>query len=224
MVTSLGGPWVREHTPHLIVLPERTGEAAEESPGPTATRWADLVASGTGHRAGLAGEIERRVGSLKPDDPATHIYTSGTTGLSKGVTLTHHNLLWDAQAMVRTGAFDRDYRTISSLPLAHVAERLWSIYFPLVVGGHLYCLPDTKDLLDALTWHRPSTFLAVPRVWEDQRLVAHQIDRSDTVFAPRSLPCMDMPNGWPVRRSVPGTSDRELTEKGRNTLRGRRKS
>jgi long-chain acyl-CoA synthetase len=124
------------------------------------------LASGAEHRAALADEIERRVGSLNPDDPLTYIYTSGTTGLSKGVTLTHHNLLWDAQAMVRTGAFDRDYRTISSLPLAHVAERLWSIYFPLVVGGHVYCLPDTKDLLDALTRHRPSTFMAVPRVWE----------------------------------------------------------
>ncbi|MFE1879188.1 AMP-dependent synthetase/ligase [Streptomyces diastatochromogenes] len=159
-------PWVRKHAPHLIVLPERTGGSGTVSPESAATPWADLLASGAGHRAALAQEIERRVGALKPDDPLTYIYTSGTTGLSKGVTLTHHNLLWDARAMVRTGAFDRDYRAISSLPLAHVAERLWSIYVSLELGGHIYCLPDTKDLLDALTRHRPSTFMAVPRVWE----------------------------------------------------------
>ncbi|SHH31333.1 AMP-dependent synthetase/ligase [Streptomyces sp. 3214.6] len=163
-------PWVRENRPHLITLPPQQSHKAEPTPpaGPPTT-WTQLLAAGAEHRTLLAEEIERRIGSIRPDDPLTYIYTSGTTGLSKGVILTHRNLLWDAEALERTGCFAYDYRVISSLPLAHVAERLWSIYMPLHLGGHVWCCPDAHDLLDSLRAHRPSFFMAVPRVWEKLR-------------------------------------------------------
>ncbi|MFD5228685.1 AMP-dependent synthetase/ligase [Streptomyces qaidamensis] len=160
-------PWTAEHDPHLITLPAHpTHVAAPAPPVNTPTTWQELLASGAGHRSTLLDEIERRSGALRPDDPLTYIYTSGTTGRSKGVTLTHHNLLWDAEAMVRTGGFDCDYRVVSALPLAHVAERLWSVYLALHLGGHVWCCADPKDLLDGLRAHRPSCVMTVPRVWE----------------------------------------------------------
>lgn len=161
-------PWVAEHAPQLITLPVRPGGAAAHTPTETApaTTWPELVADGARHRRFLADETEQRCVSLRPDAPLTYIYTSGTTGQPKGVNLTHHNLLWNAEAMVRTGGFDHDYRVVSSLPLAHVAERLWSVYLTLHLGGHVWCPADPKDLPDSLRTHRPSCLLTVPRVWE----------------------------------------------------------
>ena len=162
--------WVKEHRPHVITLSEQQGIEASQAPAAgTPATWPELLATGSRHRADLAGEIEHRVALVRPEQPLTYIYTSGTTGLSKGVILTHRNLLWDAEALERTGEFKYDYRAVSSLPLAHVAERLWSIYLPLHVGGHVWCCPDATMLLDSLRRHRPSFFMAVPRVWEKLR-------------------------------------------------------
>ncbi|MGV9853469.1 AMP-dependent synthetase/ligase [Streptomyces sp. NPDC003442] len=173
-------PWVREHRPHLIALPDQQ-DCEATIPAARPQQWSELLGWGAQHRATFAREIEHRITALGPDDPATYIYTSGTTGLSKGVTLTHHNLLWDAQALHRTGCFDFDYRVVSSLPLAHVAERLWSIYMPLHTGGHVWCCPDPYRLLDALHRHRPSFFMAVPRVWEKLQQGAELLLASPTL-------------------------------------------
>ncbi|MFG2731574.1 AMP-dependent synthetase/ligase [Streptomyces canus] len=167
-------PWVQEHHPYLITLPpHQSCEAAPSNSTPTT--WPELLGRGAERRTDLGEEIERRVKALRPEDPLTYIYTSGTTGLSKGVTLTHRNLLWDAEALHRTGCFDYDYRVVSALPLAHVAERLWSIYLPLHLGGHVWCCPDAQDLLDSLRRQRPSFFMAVPRVWEKLRQGAEMV-------------------------------------------------
>jgi long-chain acyl-CoA synthetase len=158
-------PWVQEHRPHLITLPPDHGCAAVSAPG-TPTTWPELLGTGSRLRAEFAEEIERRTAALRDSAPLTYVYTSGTTGAPKGVILTHRNLLWCAEALERTGSFDYDYRVVSVLPLAHIAERLWSLYLALHLGGHVWCCPDPKDLLESLRRHRPSYFMAVPRTWE----------------------------------------------------------
>jgi long-chain acyl-CoA synthetase len=163
-------PWVQQHRPHLITLAPDQDCAAVSSPG-TPTTWPELLGTGSRLRAEFADEIERRTGALRGTTPLTYVYTSGTTGTPKGVILTHRNLLWVAEAMERAGSFDYDYRVVSALPLAHIAERLWSLYLALHLGGHVWCCPDPKDLLESLRRHRPSYFMAVPRTWEKLRQV-----------------------------------------------------
>ncbi|MYS32887.1 AMP-binding protein [Streptomyces sp. SID4920] len=158
-------PWVRNHRPHLITLPQEQGDQAVRAPG-APTTWPELLGTGARLRTELVHEIERRSGALGDSSPLTYVYTSGTTGTPKGVILTHRNLLWGAEALERTGSFDYDYRVVSALPLAHVVERLWSLYLALYLGGHVWCCPDSRDLLASLRRHRPSYFMAVPRTWE----------------------------------------------------------
>ncbi|MFJ3214112.1 AMP-dependent synthetase/ligase [Streptomyces flaveolus] len=164
-------PWVQEYRPYLITLPDQPDQpdGRMAAPAGAIATWAQLLRAGALHRTDAMAEIDRRISALRPDDPLTYVYTSGTTGPPKGVILTHRNLLWDARALERTGSFDYDYRAVSALPLAHVVERLWSLYLALHLGGHIWCCPDTKELLASLRQHRPSYFMAVPRTWEKLR-------------------------------------------------------
>lgn len=122
--------------------------------------WEDFLATGT-------GEVPDRVADL--DEPATIIYTSGTTGLPKGVVLTQRNVLFLLGSMSRITAFADGYVNLSYLPLAHIAERIFSHYFGLLRHGHTWFCHDQADLLPTMTEARPQAFLGVPRVWEKLR-------------------------------------------------------
>jgi len=69
------------------------------------------------------------------DDLATIIYTSGTTGMSKGVMLTHGNILANGEdALNALTLNDRDM-TLSHLPIAHSFERTAGYYTVMMGGG-----------------------------------------------------------------------------------------
>src|SRR5699024_9909439 len=57
-------------------------------------------------------------------------------------------------------------RSVSYLPLAHIAERMLGIYMPVVNAGHVTICPEQSQLLPTLTEVRPHGFFGVPRVWE----------------------------------------------------------
>ena len=137
--------------------------------------WADVLTRGSSSLESNHGELSTRLANSRSDDVATYIYTSGTTGMPKGVILTHANLLYVMEACDRMGFFIGGYRVISYLPLAHIAERLWSLYFPLKTGGDVLLCPDQGQLMTYLRLQRPSFFMGVPRVWEKLRDAATMI-------------------------------------------------
>ncbi len=110
--------------------------------------------------------LDARIKAQQPDDTCTLIYTSGTTGNPKGVMLSHHNLTWMAQSCVETYACNTDERLISYLPLSHIAEQVFSLYIPMACGGCTSFAQSLALLGDNLREVRPTSFLAVPRVWE----------------------------------------------------------
>ncbi len=55
---------------------------------------------------------------------------------------------------------------ISYLPLAHIAERMITVHFPLTVGNAVYFAPDIQQLAQYLKEVRPHVFFGVPRVYE----------------------------------------------------------
>ncbi|MGD8441245.1 MAG: AMP-binding protein [Holophagae bacterium] len=110
--------------------------------------------------------LDRRIEALEPDSPCTLIYTSGTTGEPKGVVLSHFNVLWVADAMVRQFHVTEHDVLVSYLPLSHIAEQLISLYLPLLVGGAVCFAESLETLAETLREVRPTFFFAVPRVWE----------------------------------------------------------
>jgi long-chain acyl-CoA synthetase len=149
---------------YLVVL-----DGAEEGDGPGVLGWDDLVARG---RDALAGdgsgfeELRRRVG---PEDNATLLYTSGTTGPPKGVLLTHQNVLYQITALDRLTGLPQGGSSVSYLPLAHIAERVLSIYGPLTRRSHVWFCPDPTQAVEYVREARPTLFFGVPRVWEKVR-------------------------------------------------------
>jgi len=131
--------------------------------------WADFEALGRERLAAAPGEITARVAAIKPGDPLALLYTSGTTGNPKGVLLTHRNILYEMAAAERMGVVVPRVRWVSYLPLAHIAERMFSIYLAIGAVGHVHFCPDAAQLVRVIGKVRPTAFFGVPRVWEKIR-------------------------------------------------------
>ena len=131
--------------------------------------WADFLALGRERFAAEPGEIAARMAAIKPEDPLALLYTSGTTGNPKGVLLTHHNILFEMAAADTIGVIVPRVRWVSYLPLAHIAERMFSIYLPIHAAGHVHFCPDAAQLVRVIGKVRPTAFFGVPRVWDKIR-------------------------------------------------------
>ena len=103
--------------------------------------------------------------AVRPDNVLTIIYTSGTTGPSKGVEITHANMLAELGATNRVVPLDERDSVISYLPDAHIANRWGSHYTAMYTGMQLVPLPDLKQLISVLPTVRPTLFGAVPQIW-----------------------------------------------------------
>ncbi len=103
------------------------------------------------------------------DDLAAIIYTSGTTGHSKGVMLTHGNLVYDALAVEGVIAVDTNDRFLSILPLAHTYECTLGLILPVLRGAQVCYLdkpPTPRVLIPAFGQVKPTAILSVPLVIE----------------------------------------------------------
>jgi long-subunit acyl-CoA synthetase (AMP-forming) len=103
--------------------------------------------------------------AVGPDDLLTLIYTSGTTGPPKGVQLRHSNLLAEMDGLSSFG-IEAGGRAVSYFPMAHVAERNSSHYLPMGYGLTVTCCPDPRTVAAYLPEVKPTSFFAVPRIWE----------------------------------------------------------
>jgi long-chain acyl-CoA synthetase len=104
--------------------------------------------------------------AVQPDDVITLIYTSGTTGNPKGVEMTHAHLLFEAQALDAVLGVQFGDRVTSFLPSAHIADRTMALYNQEVFGAQVTVVSDARAIAAALPDVRPTTWGAVPRVWE----------------------------------------------------------
>ncbi|MBI5807504.1 MAG: AMP-binding protein [Ignavibacteriales bacterium] len=106
---------------------------------------------------------------VEENDLALILYTSGTTGHSKGVMLTHKNVVYDAIATVEMVGANSSDRFLSILPLFHTYESTLGLVIPIMVGASITYLdkpPTPAVLLSALKKVKPTVVLSVPLVIE----------------------------------------------------------
>jgi long-chain acyl-CoA synthetase len=102
-------------------------------------------------------------------DLAAIIYTSGTTGNSKGVMLSHKNLVYDAHITLGIQMVDHNDRLISILPMPHTYECTIGFIIPMMQGACVYYLdkpPTARVLLPAMQKIKPTMILTVPLIIE----------------------------------------------------------
>jgi long-chain acyl-CoA synthetase len=111
-------------------------------------------------------DLDEAVATATPDGLATVIYTSGTTGPPKGVQISHRNVAWTVESYRALLGDLEGYRTVSYLPMAHIAERLHSHYLGVASGFEVTPCPQLDQLGEYLRLVHPQTMFGVPRVWE----------------------------------------------------------
>lgn len=100
------------------------------------------------------------------EDLATLIYTSGTTGPSKGVMLTHGNLLANSESSLAALDLNQRDMTLSFLPIAHSFERTAGYYTVVLAGGTIAYAEGLGQIAQNLLEVNPTVVLTVPRVLE----------------------------------------------------------
>ncbi len=115
----------------------------------------------------LLAEFEKNV---LEEDVASIIYTSGTTGTSKGVVLTHKNLVWNADVSSEGYApINPGDKCLSILPVSHVYEFTEGQILNMMNGARIIFLgkpPAASILLPALNEIKPKIILSVPLLME----------------------------------------------------------
>lgn len=126
---------------------------------------APLAGNDLPFRALLGGSSPRAV-AVAPEDTAVLLYTGGTTGVSKGVELSHRNLLVNAeQNRAWANLVDGGETTLAAVPLFHAFGLTCCLNLGVMIGATLVLVPnptDTRGLVQAIHRHRPTVFPVVP--------------------------------------------------------------
>ena len=132
-----------------------------------------LLAEGGKELKKIKSIVLRMAGMLptvvKEDALASIVYTSGTTGHSKGVMLSHKNLVSDAIATTDIVTVTDEDRLLSILPLAHVYECTLGLILPVMMGASVHYLrkpPTAAIMIPALASVKPTIMLSVPLIIE----------------------------------------------------------
>lgn len=119
-------------------------------------------------------QIKQKISSSKipvpnEDDLCSILYTSGTTGNSKGVMLSHKNLVTNSMSVFpKVNILETDV-WLSILPLAHTFECTVGLIVPTLHGSSVYYVdkvPTPSVLLKALDIIKPTIMLSVPLIIE----------------------------------------------------------
>lgn len=110
-----------------------------------------------------------RYENISEDDLLSIIYTSGTTGNSKGVMLSHKNIVWNAERGKEIQPIGEKDRFLSILPLSHSYENTIGMVLALMSGSSVYYidkLPTPAVLIPAMQKIKPTVMLTVPLIME----------------------------------------------------------
>ena len=114
-------------------------------------------------------KVDESEAEIQEDDLLEILYTSGTTGHSKGVMLTHRNIVSNAISATKAIDVSSADRLVSILPLAHSYECTCGLILPLTVGAsitYIKGLPTAQTLLPAVDKVKPTIILSVPLIMD----------------------------------------------------------
>jgi len=107
--------------------------------------------------------------ALGEDDLMEILYTSGTTGHSKGVMLTHKNIISNALAALNAIDITEKDKLLTILPMPHSYPCTCGFVAPFAAGAKIYFikgLPTAQSILPAVEVIKPTIILSVPLIME----------------------------------------------------------
>jgi len=157
---------IEDRVPGLIKVIVFEKEGLHDLRHDRVTFLEDLYETGRAFEAENRALFDDEIDRVQPSDTALLIYTSGTTGMPKGAMLSNENILANVESAARIFETRADDEQICFLPLCHIAERNNSIYFPLAGKSIVNFAESPETVFDNTQEVSPSTYFAVPRVWE----------------------------------------------------------
>jgi len=129
--------------------------------------WQEIVELGKANKEKHQAQLEEIKNGIDAKDLVTIIYTSGTTGNSKGVMLSHNNLVTNfiATSKVQPLNYEEGHKVLSFLPLCHVYERMLNYHFQYL-GLRIYYAENMGTIADNLKEIKADGFSTVPRLLE----------------------------------------------------------
>lgn len=135
--------------------------------------FADLEALGKEYEAVHPTLIDDCLARQSMNDVAVMVYTSGSTGKPKGAMISYRNIRSVMPGLAECFGMSADFRTLSYLPLCHIAEQLFTIFLPIYVGMKVSFGESIRTVQEDLREVGPMFFFGVPRIWEKLHASIH---------------------------------------------------
>jgi len=130
-----------------------------------AENLSEIIELGKTNKNQYKAELEVIKKNISENDLLTIIYTSGTTGISKGVMLSHKNLVSNFISTSFVQPLEFQHKVLSFLPLCHVYERMMNYHFQYK-GISIYYAENLGTIADNLKELKVDGFNTVPRLLE----------------------------------------------------------
>lgn len=155
---------------HAIIAPEAKKIKAvkhvftfDKIPG--VSHWSEVLEKGKHAVLKTREKLDEIKNSILPGDLVSIIYTSGTTGRSKGVMLSHKNLVSNMLAAAEVFRLNENDRYLAIIPTCHVGGRLGN-YQTQYSGACIYYAENMGTIAANLKEIQATGFDAVPRILE----------------------------------------------------------
>jgi long-chain acyl-CoA synthetase len=166
----------------LIVYEDPRGMTGYDHP--LLKSFAQLEAMGAAFGTDQRDHFEREVDEGRGSDIAAIAYTSGTTGRSKGVLLSHANMISAAEMFQAVEPLRRGDNWLCYLPMGWVGDMTYSLCTSMVSGATCNCPESPETVQRDLRELGPTMFLAPPRIWESM-LTSLQVRAEDASWLKR---------------------------------------
>ncbi len=157
---------VRERCPDIVKIFIFDMEGLADFKDPMVMSFDELLQLGRDYDKANPALWEKLVNSSKAEELALLVYTSGTTGPPKGAMLSHRNVIFQLSNADAFIPIEKDGEQLAFLPLCHVAERTFTAFLPLRSGAIANFAESVETVPDNIREVAPTTFFAVPRIWE----------------------------------------------------------
>ncbi|MEO8859598.1 MAG: AMP-binding protein, partial [Burkholderiaceae bacterium] len=113
-----------------------------------------------------AARFEQSIDAGQPEDIAFLVYTSGTTGAPKGAMISNRNLVFQVSSVEQYLDLAPGDRTVSFLPLCHIAEHMGTVYNPMAQGQIVHFPENAGTVFNDVREVAPHVLFGPPRFWE----------------------------------------------------------
>jgi long-chain acyl-CoA synthetase len=157
---------VRKRCPHLAKIVTIDPKGLRKLRDEQVITFDALIAIGEKAAARDAPLFDAMIDRGRPEDICFLVYTSGTTGRPKGAMISNRNIMFQITHVPEVTKMGRGDKTLSFLPLCHIAERVTTCFTPLYCGNIVHFPESSVTVVNDMREVEPQFVFAPPRFWE----------------------------------------------------------